>query len=152
MEAVSEHNRTILAKGRGRCLGRNRVGFGAGLKPFGKWLTKTERSWAPLGENSEDVGGHLDGLDINPLPPEQLFEPEPVRTLPPRPGKDGPPKRVPRCSRYVPELVKQRTAGPALPKSPAPPRSGVCLAASREIALFVHGNEKIGECSQDHGP
>lgn len=60
----AQRNDPRQGRGRVRCLGRNLVGFGAGLNTFGKWLTKTGRSWAPLGENSEDIGGHLDELDI----------------------------------------------------------------------------------------
>ena len=104
MGEVIERNGAVLAKGRGRArrIGRNLVGFGAGLSKFGTWLTKTGRSWAPLGESIEDIGEHIGELDIAPLPPEdlpeQLPEPERVRTLPPaRPGKGEPPKAAPRA-------------------------------------------------------
>ena len=97
---VIERNGAILAKGRGRArhFGLNLVAFGGGLTKFRDGLTKTGRSRAPLGESIEDIGE----LDIAPLPPEelpeQLPEPERVRTLPPaRPGKGEPPKAAPRA-------------------------------------------------------
>ena len=96
MGTVIERNGAILAEGRARArrLGRNLVPFGGGMTKFGNWLTNPGRSWAPLGENIENIGEQLGELDIAPLPPEelpeQLSESEPVQALPPARPREKP--------------------------------------------------------------
>ena len=164
MGEVIERNGAILAKGRGRArrIGRNLVAFGGGLTKFGNWLTKTGRSWAPLGESIEDIGEHIGKLDIAPLPPEeqpeQLPEPERVRTLPPaRPEKSDPPKAAPGAvasgskgsTHKAGKAAQQNRRRRVTPQPTPPPETDQELPADVQEAIASLGKRPRSERLRD---
>ena len=164
MGEVIERNGAILAKGRGRArrIGRNLVAFGGGLTKFGHWLAKTGRSWAPLGESIEDIGEHIGELDIAPLPleelPEQLPEPEPVRTLPPaRSAKGDPAKEAPGAvarsskprTRKAGNATQQHRTPRNTPQPTPPPETDPELPADVQKAIASLGKRPRSERLRD---
>lgn len=125
MGTVIERNGKSLARGRGRVrrIGRSLVGFGAGLHRFGAWLTNTGRSWAPLGEDIEDIGEHLGELDIAPLPREHPPKPlVPAATARELRQPEPQPKSLPESVSHPPARRPGKAPKEAVRKPPRTPR------------------------------